>query len=91
MILVYIIERIFVLALTRFPACIQLRINHALFLLDKMKSTQQALQELVLAEQEKPYIDEQFMIYRYKKMIEDQMVESRKNQGNNDDCKPNFP
>ena len=35
-----------------------------------MKSNQQALQELSAAEMEKPYIDEQFMIFRYKKLIE---------------------
>ncbi|KAL4426928.1 hypothetical protein ABPG74_012928 [Tetrahymena malaccensis] len=82
-VLVYLIERIFVLALTRFPGCTQLRVNHALFLLDKMKSTQQSLSELDIAQQEKPYLDEQFMIFRYKKLIEDSMLEARKNTNAN--------
>lgn len=37
-ILVYIIERIFVLSLTRFPSCTELRISHSLFLMEKMQS-----------------------------------------------------
>ncbi|EGR30970.1 hypothetical protein IMG5_119850 [Ichthyophthirius multifiliis] len=82
-VLVYLIERIFVLALTKFPGCTQLRVNHALFLLDKMKSAQQALQELELAQEERPYLDEQFQIFRYKKLIEDNMMEARKNTVSN--------
>jgi hypothetical protein len=35
-VLVYIIERIFVLSLTRFPNCTELRISHSLFLMEKM-------------------------------------------------------
>lgn len=81
-VIVYIIERIYVLAITRFPNCTELRINHALFLLDKMKSTQQALIELELAESQKPALDESFMIYRYKKLIDEDILESRKNQNN---------
>ena len=41
-----------------------------------MKSNQQALQELAQAELQKPYFDEQFMIYRYKRLIEFEMFES---------------
>jgi hypothetical protein len=37
-ILVLLIEMTYIMALTRFPRSIELRINHALFLLDKMKS-----------------------------------------------------
>lgn len=37
-ILVFLLERTYTIALTKYPRCIQLRINHALFLLDKMKS-----------------------------------------------------
>jgi len=58
------------MALNRFPRSIELRINYALFLLDKMKSNRLALQELALAEQEKLFIDEEFVIYRYKIIIE---------------------
>ncbi|CAD8192732.1 unnamed protein product [Paramecium pentaurelia] len=79
---VYILERIFTLSLTRFPNCTELRISHSLFLMEKMQSNQQALQELVAAEQEKPYMDEQFIIYRLKKLIEEQMFENSKSSKN---------
>lgn len=39
-VLVYIVERIFVLSLTRFPNCTELRIAHSLFLMEKMQSNQ---------------------------------------------------
>ncbi|CAD8089669.1 unnamed protein product [Paramecium primaurelia] len=81
-VLVYILERIFTLSLTRFPNCTELRIAHSLFLMEKMQSNQQALQELVSAEQEKPYMDEQFIIYRLKKLIEEQMFENSKSTKN---------
>lgn len=35
-VLIYIVEKIFVLSLTRYPNCIELRISHALFLFEKM-------------------------------------------------------
>ncbi|CAD8070227.1 unnamed protein product [Paramecium primaurelia] len=75
-ILIYIVEKIYVLSLTRYPNCIELRISHALFLYEKMQSTIQALQELALAEQEKPYLDQQFLIFRLRKIIEEQMFDS---------------
>ena len=65
----------------RFPNNTSLRISYAFFLLEKMKSKQQALQELGQAEQNKPPFDEQFIIYRYKKIIEDEIAESQ-NEGN---------
>lgn len=62
-----------------------LRISYAFFLLEKMNSKQQALQELLQAEQNKPSLDEEFIIYRYKKIIEDEIAESQnESQGNLD-------
>ena len=50
-----------------------------------MNSKQQALQELLQAEQNKPSLDEEFIIYRYKKIIEDEIAESQnESQGNLD-------
>ena len=42
-----------------------------------MHSRQQALQELTDAEAKKPPFDEQFIIYRYKKIVEDEIAESQ--------------
>jgi PAS domain S-box-containing protein len=50
-------------------------------LIEKTDSKQHALQELNSAEQNKPPFDEQFIIFRYRKIIEDEIAES-KNDGN---------
>jgi len=60
----------------KFPQNTSLRIAYAFFLLDKMQSKQQALQELLQAEQTQPDLQEQFIIFRYKRIIEDEIVES---------------
>ena len=60
----------------KFPQNTSLRIAYAFFLLDKMQSKQQALQELLQAEQTQPDIQGQFIIFRYKRIIEDEIVES---------------
>ncbi|KRX01054.1 PAS domain [Pseudocohnilembus persalinus] len=82
-VLVFLIDQLYAMTLTKYPNCITLRINHALFLLDIMKSSQQTLQELHLAEQLDPQFDEQFQIYRYKKIIEEDIF-SKKNGKMND-------
>lgn len=64
----------------KFPNNTALRISYAFFLLEKMHSKQQALQELTQAEQNKPSFDEQFIIFRYKKILEDEIAE-RQNDG----------
>jgi len=64
----------------KFPNANALRISYSFFLLEKMHSKQQALQELTQAEQNRPSVDEQFIIFRYKKLIEDEIAESQ-NEG----------
>ena len=46
---------------------------YAFFLLERMYNKPKALEELSIAQTLKPVFDEQFLIYRYKKMIEDQL------------------
>ena len=59
-----------------------MRICYGLFLVDKLKMKQQALKELSFAEQCKPSFDEEFMIFRYRKIIEDEIAESKnENEG----------
>ncbi|CAD8112154.1 unnamed protein product [Paramecium primaurelia] len=57
----------------RFPNNITLRIRYSLFLFDLMKQRQQALNELLQAEQQYPSFDYEFIIYRYKQIIEIEM------------------
>ena len=64
----------------KFPNNTSLRISHAFFLLEKIDHKQQALAELGQAEQNKPPFDEQFIIYRYRKIVEDEVAEGQ-NEG----------
>ena len=61
----------------RYPNNTSLRISYAFFLLEKMHCKKKALEELGQAEQNKPSFHEQFMIYRYKKIIEHEIAESQ--------------
>jgi PAS domain S-box-containing protein len=67
--------------MTRFPNNTSLRISYAFFLIEKTDSKQSAVHELTTAEQNKPPFDEQFIIFRYRKIIDDELAES-KNEGN---------
>ncbi len=79
-IIVYLVYQIYTQGMKKFSGNTTLRIAYAFFLLDKMHSKQQALQELIDVEQKNPSLDEQFIIYRYKKIIEDDIAESQQNE-----------
>ncbi|KRX02121.1 PAS domain [Pseudocohnilembus persalinus] len=79
--LLAVIQGMFYLALQKFPNSTELRIYYSLYLLDKMRSKQQALQELINVEQEKPSFGQQFIVYRYKSIIELELIEND-NQNN---------
>jgi len=70
--------------ISRFPNSASLRIFYSFFLLEKMKNKQQALLELTNAEKYNPRFDEQFIIYRYKKIIEETSSELGDGEGNLD-------
>lgn len=55
----------------KFPTNSYLRITYAFFLIEKMNKKQEALAELSAAALLNPPFDEQFVIYRYKKMSEE--------------------
>jgi hypothetical protein len=65
----------FNLGLKKFPKYIQLRIDFASFLQSKMKDRKGSLNELSLAEKMKPSLDQQFMIFRQRRIIEDELTE----------------
>ena len=67
-----VIERMYVAGLKEFKTNARLRIAYALFLLDRKESQinqNRALEELEIAKQLNPKFDEEFLIYRYTKMI----------------------
>lgn len=62
--IIAVIQSMYYYGLQKYPSSTRFRILYALFLLDNMKSKQQALQELLNAEEESPAFDEEFIIYR---------------------------
>jgi hypothetical protein len=73
------VELLYQNGISKFPFSVCLRISYALFLLNKMNRRQQANIELVNAENYSPTFEEQFIVYRNKKLIEEQ------NNGTNSD------
>lgn len=65
----------------RFPKCTALRIDYANFLQSRMKDRKGALNELSQAEKFKPDIDHQFMVFRQRKIIEDELTEGQEHGG----------
>lgn len=65
--------------LKMFPYSTELRISYAYFLLDTVKNKKLAMEQLELAMLYNPPLDEQFTIYRCKKLIEESTVEESEN------------
>ena len=68
-------------AILKFPNCASLRIFYAFFLIEKQSRKTEALQELSLAQLASPTFDEQFIIYRHKKLAEEYSEESQAMNG----------
>ncbi|CAD8209105.1 unnamed protein product [Paramecium pentaurelia] len=71
--LLMVMAQIYFNQIKKFPNEINLRIRYAFFLLDNMKQRQQAINELIQAETLSPSLDNDFVIFRYKKIIEEEM------------------
>ena len=74
----YMINSFFMNILQKKPYNPTLRIQYALFLLDKINQKQLALQEIINASNYKPAWDEEFLIFRFKKIIEEELLEKKK-------------
>jgi hypothetical protein len=77
-------ETLYQNGISKFPNCTALRISYAFFLLERMNKKQQANLELLNTEKYSPKFAEQFIIYRYKKIIEEQSSEIGDNEENLD-------
>ncbi|CAD8125809.1 unnamed protein product [Paramecium sonneborni] len=71
--LLMIMAQIYFNQIKKFPNEINLRIRYAFFLLDNMKQRQQAINELIQAESLNPTLDNDFIIFRYKRIIEEEI------------------
>ncbi len=78
--LMQLLYKIYLDGIKKFPNNISLRISYAFFLLENMNSRHQALQEFGQTEQNQIAFDERFVIYRYKKIIEDEIAQ-KQNEG----------
>lgn len=76
----YMINSYFTVMLQKKPYNSALRVQYALFLLDKLNQKQLALQEIVAAAGYKPSLSEQFMIFRLKKIIENELLDKKKEE-----------
>ena len=65
----------------KFKKSVKLRIAFAFFLLERLNDKKKALEELSVAINLKPSFDEEFLIYRYKKLIQDNLNDHRNTEG----------
>jgi hypothetical protein len=65
----------------KFPKYMPLRIDYANFLQTRMRDRKGALSELQNAEKNKPGFEHQFMIFRSRRLIEDELSESQEHGG----------
>lgn len=77
-------ESLYQNGISKFPNCTPLRISYSFFLLERMNKKQQANIELQNTEKYGPRFEEQFIIYRYKKLIEEQSNDVGENEENMD-------
>lgn len=68
-------EILFKRAISKFPANISLRLGYCFFLLEYLNLRQQASQELNKAENHGPSFSENFIIYRFKRLTEEQITD----------------
>jgi len=69
-------QNIFQIGISKFPYCTSLRMSYAFFLVERLNNRVKSLIELKTAEKYNPSFDEQFIIYRLKKLFEEHTNES---------------
>lgn len=74
-------KRLLEKSIRRFPKCSILKITYSNFLLDHMGNKREAMRELNECSKLKPSVDMQFIIYRYKRLIGDSLIESGRESG----------
>lgn len=77
-------EYMYQAAISKFPNNTSIRISYAFFLLERMNKKQQASLELANTEKHFPTFEEEFIIFRYKKLLEEQTAELGDNEDNLD-------
>ena len=75
--LIQVVNKLYTKGIKHFKKAVTLRIAFAFFLLEKMNDKKSALEELTIAENLKPSFEEEFLIYRYKKIINNTLNDRR--------------
>lgn len=65
-------QYIFQLGISKFPYCTALRMSYAFFMVERLNNKVKSLMELKTAEKHGPTFEEQFIIYRLKKLFEEE-------------------
>ena len=71
------IERMYKQGIKKFPNCTKLHISFAFFYMERLKQNAKAYEEFVMAERASPSFVEQFIIYRFKKIIKEKLQENK--------------
>ncbi len=80
-------QYIFQQGISKFPYCTSLRMSYAFFLVERFNNKVKSLMELKIAEKYNPSFEEQFIIYRLKKLFEE---EGNNNESVDDDDNENL-
>lgn len=78
--LLLLVFQMYQIGIKKFPNNINLRMNYSFFLAEQVNQKQQALQQLIIADQNPPF-EVQYSIYRLKKLIENQIIQERLEKG----------
>jgi hypothetical protein len=80
-----LIERMYKLGIKKYPDCTKLRLSFAFFQLERLKNKNRAYEEFSLALKTNPTFEEEFIIYRFKKIIRENLEEENEVEGNKTD------
>ena len=64
----------------KFPNCTKLHISFALFYMERLHLNAKAYEEFVTAEKASPSFVDQFVIYRFKKIIKENLEENKEEE-----------
>lgn len=78
------LDRMFQLGLRKYPTSTKLRLSYAFFHLERTKNKNRAYEEFVRAEKTNPGFSEQFIIYRFKKIIKENLEDEEDEENNAD-------
>jgi len=67
------LERMYKQGIKKFPSSTKLHISLAFFYMERLKQNARAYEEFVMAERASPSFIEQFIIYRFKKIIKEKL------------------